>query len=684
MIIKVKGREEIVYNCDNFPKQLPIDFKTYRHHKYNYYNVACAFDIETTTIRCPRMDSCPLMQKGECVKEQCQDWIEPYAFMYHWQFCINDIVIFGRTWEEYIIFTDTIKEQLNLNNKNRLIVYVHNLPFEFSFMSNIFSWKEIFAVDQRKPIKAFDGGIEYRCSYKLSNMSLEKFCENTPGCFYQKLTGEYDYDKIRTPDTCLTPRELEYCYCDVRGLCECINYLLKEDTIASIPMTSTGYVRRDCRIATLKNPKNKRRIINEKLTAKQYFLLKDAFRGGDTHASYMFSGDILEDVKSKDISSSYPYVMMTEKFPAKFVKGNPDKLEDYLIKDLAILMVVDMKYVKYTGEDYIPYIPISKCNQIDTEEIVVDNGRILYVKEIEMTLTEIDYKIIRETYIADMKIKELYVAKKKMLPIELREKIKEYFYQKSTLKGMTEKAYEYAKSKNRLNGIFGMTVTDIIKDEWCYDIKEGWYLKNADAKKSLKRYYENQNSFLSYQWGVWVTAYARQNLRKGLKITKSDTLYVDTDSIKYINDHEDGFRAYNQKVLEKIKETDIKPMVIYNDRTYTMGTMDDDGSYEEFRTWGAKKYCYRVNGKYKTTVAGLGKEAGSSYINKKGVLAFCPGTVFYPSGRMTAVYGDDDVHTITVDGCTFTTAGYCALIPTTYRLTLTEEYDSLLDSRTNV
>lgn len=84
----------------------------------------------------------------------------------------------GRTWGEFVTMMQTVSEVLGLNDKLRLIVYVHNLSYEFQFLRKWFEWKRVFSIDLRKPIYAITtGNIEFRCSYLLSGYSLAKLGE---------------------------------------------------------------------------------------------------------------------------------------------------------------------------------------------------------------------------------------------------------------------------------------------------------------------------------------------------------------------------------------------------------------------------------------------------------------------------------------------------------------------------
>ena len=189
-----------------------------RGDKKTYKDLVCAFDIETTRIE--EIDQ---------------------SIMYIWQFQVDEIcTVYGRTWAEYLEFIDGICAALG---DDYLVVYVHNLSYEFQFLAGIYPFKasEVFAVESRKVLKCeMFGHIEYRCSYLQTNMSLAQFTKKM-GVKHQKLSGaEFDYTKNRYPWTELTGRELEYCVNDVWGLVEAIKAEMQRDNdnLYTIPITS--------------------------------------------------------------------------------------------------------------------------------------------------------------------------------------------------------------------------------------------------------------------------------------------------------------------------------------------------------------------------------------------------------------------------------------------------------------
>lgn len=678
-------KEKMDYSYRTFPYQKLALYPTVRKHHTSYYNVACAFDIETTSIYCPYLADCPHMRTGTCGKEKCPQWITPSAFMYHWQFCADDMVCMGRTWEEFTVFYAQLHKVLHLGEGKKLAVYVHNLGFEFQFLRSVIPLTEVFARKERQPIRATSNGIEWRCSYYLSNMSLKKFCENTPGVDHKKL-GDFDYTKIRTATTPLTTEEQDYCRNDVVGLCECINHLLEEDTITSIPMTSTGYVRRECRQAVLSNPKNKKIFLQNQLTLDQYKACGYARRGGDTHANALYSGQVLTDMIGKDISSSYPARMMLEKFPQRFVKANTRRLREWIKSSYAVLFRVMLSDVEKREPYGTPYLAISNTQNI--RGVQADNGRVLSCDYIDMWVTDVDWKIIEQQYrYKKILCVSCYIAKYDYLPEELRQVVMKYFRAKTELKGIKEKKYEYMKSKNKLNAIFGMMLTDIIGEQIDYDVL--WHVTkdiSEDVQEDLlKKYYKNRNSFLSYQHGVWIPAYARKELHRALSICES--AYNDTDSVKTWEIYEAAFEKLNAEIMNEIDAAPLPPVIECNGKTYAMGIWEPDGEYDKFITWGAKKYAYIKKGEsvVHTTVAGLSKKEGSELVTQIGIENFKPGLVFYPSGRLNAFYNDEvEPKKIVIDGCEMTAGSYIAMVPGTYTLGITEEYKELIGYDVNL
>ena len=295
-------------------------------------------------------------------------------------------------------------------------------------------------------------------------------------------------------------------------------------------------------------------------------------------------------------------------------------------------------------------------------------------------MTNIDFDIVREQYEYDeIAVEEFHYSRKGLLPKELRDTIMYYFEKKSNLKGDEEHYYEYMKSKNKLNSIYGMTVTNILNTEIEYH--DGEYtekkMTEEEMQEALDKYYMNHRSFLNYSWGVFVTAYARRELEDGLNIAGLDTIYCDTDSVKYIGNHDREFEEYNERLNKECEEKGIKNYAEVNGKRFYMGIFDKEKGYDEFITLGAKKYAFLQNGKLGITVSGLSKKKGAEELEKKGGLRrFQRNEVFYNSGRTIAQYNSEKVHDITVDGCTFSTASNLAIVDTTYTLGIS---DTMLD-----
>ena len=357
--------------------------KTYK--KVSYYNMPLSFDIETSSF--------------------ISEYSEKAAIMYVWTLGINGYCFIGRTWDEFINAIKEISEYLSLSIEKRLIIYVHNLSYEFQFIRKRFNWYKVFSIDVRKPIYAVAlEGIEFRCSYMLSGYSLERLGNNLIKYKVEKLTGYLDYSLIRHNKTQLTEKELQYCINDVLVVMAYIQERIESDgDITAIPLTKTGYVRNYCKQMCLGRGKKKNKHYKTimkglKLEPDEYRQLKRAFQGGFTHANAFYSGKLLYDVASYDFTSSYPTVMLAEKFPMSKGELITIKSNDEFYRNINLYCCLfDVEIIGLESvllfENYISY---SRCWGV--VNATVNNGRIVRADKLYTTITEQDFIIINLFY----------------------------------------------------------------------------------------------------------------------------------------------------------------------------------------------------------------------------------------------------------------------------------------------
>jgi hypothetical protein len=608
------------------------------YRKRYYYNKACAFDIEVTST---------IINDTKC------------AFMYIWMLGIDGYCVIGRTWEEFTFCINKIVEYCGLDEKTLLPIYVHNLSYEMQFIKDRFTWDYILALEKRKPIYCRAScGIEFRCSYRLSGYSLAKVGENLHTYKVDKMVGDLDYGKVRHSGTPLTDKELKYCIHDVLVVMAYIQECIEEEgSILNIPSTKTGYVRRyvkrEC-IGTSKHRNHRYRnmIKNLILTPDEYLQLRMCFAGGYTHASPLHSTVILHDVDSYDYTSSYPATMLSEMFPmseSELVEISERSEFEYNLEHYCCMFDATFYDIE-SKELFEDYISRSHCRGV-SKDCVNNNGRVVKASQLTITITEQDFMIIKRMYTwADMCIANFRRYKKGYLPTEFVEAILKLYEDKTKLKGVKGKEVEYMHAKENLNSSFGMTVTDIIRDEIYYD-KE-WYTESPDLEEAIKRYNNSMSRFLFYPWGVWITAYARANLWTGIISAGNDYVYSDTDSLKMLNGetHKEYIEQYNNMITHKIKDAmeyhnipfeRTRPKTI-DGKSKPIGVWDYEGHYSRFKTLGAKRYMFEENGNINITVAGLGKKIARDYIlsSEKDPFEFFSNGMYIPKG-----YTGKQIHT---------------------------------------
>lgn len=644
-----------------------------RSNKGEYLSIFATFDIETSTFEYG------VKASGEA------NYI---SIMYQWQMALSsNFVVFGRTWDDFVLFINKLKKHFNLTKNKKMVVYVHNLSFEYQFLKDIIRFDDIFATAPHKVIKAINDCFEYRCSYILSNMSLNKFLANE-NTLLQKGVDDLDYKVFRDSATILTPLENGYCYNDVAGLYEALEIKMKSenDTLLTIPLTSTGYVRRDVRKACCLNKYYHKKYIEEMaIDEYHYKLLKEAFRGGNTASNVKYVNKIVNNVISYDFSSSYPARMLVDYYPMskwKVVLIDNKAVFEHYLRDYCVLMRVAFEDFHIKENVAIPYVAISKSIVPYGEQKDVYNGRVVSASYIQMTITEIDLEIIRKQYnfksltLVDNVIS---VAKRGLLPLELRQKVREYFVNKTQLKGVDY--YFYMKNKALLNAIYGMCVTDICFKH--YEEKNGvWQeIEDKTLTECLDDYYNDYKSFLQYSWGVWITCHARKGLQDMIDLFNDYTLYVDTDSVKVQMEQEKAEKlisTLNEKWLLRAEKSEVSLKATDKKGVeHCLGLAEFDGKYKQFKTLGAKKYAYiEEDNSLHITIAGVPKEDGAEYLKKYGLKAFSKGFVF--ENIKNALQYNEALGVISYNGKKYNISSNIAIYSVDYTTDFTFDIENIL------
>lgn len=633
--------------------------------KIRYFDIIATFDIETS--RMPDKE---------------------VAFMYSAQWCFDGHVLIQRTWDEV---RSLIRELCPIawERDAYIVIYVHNLGYEFEFLrSALPKWlfdDDIFCTDTHTPLYArYNDAIEFRCSYKLTNMSLRSFLKKYN---VENQKTDLDYNVLRYPWTPLNDKEIEYISNDVLGLYEALQRLLGayNDDVSTVPYTSTGYVRRKVREVL---QKNKKELNTWKPNYNVYLLMRRAFRGGDTHANRFMAMETLENVASYDITSSYPYELCSKKFPLGKWKREfnvtMDMLKDLYNQEIAYIVEITFTALRLKDKyNPMPYISYAKCYNTKGERL--DNGRILSAYTATMCLTDIDLTIILEDYEYDsVQVLTCYTCEYRPLPKNYVSYCLEQ-YQSKTYYKQAKDDFEkelYMKSKNMLNSFFGDVVQDPIQDMVMYNVVNGeWYVDDINYRHAYNDY-RKKFTGLPYQVGVWVTAYARYSDRILIRIAGDKAAYTDTDNVKILNPTPEI-----KKAIDDLNKKRMIPALSAKDRegnVYYMGLYDYEGTYDKFITGGAKKYAVEKGGEFEITIAGVPKKVGSEYMGdiKNFKDGFCFKNIKSAIKYPVTINTYNDRQMIKIDGHTLELTSFAYVYDTDYLLSLTDSYRYLIESCT--
>lgn len=472
-------------NLDSIITEIIGEIEKYPYDRYWSY-IPIAYDTETTKVCVqPEIKKSVINRAGKLVEKIIQKPIY-YSFVYISQWTFGQKHYFVRDWSTNI----ALIKNLILRLTRSVRIAVANLSYEMNFIR-----KDLAKFEDIDNSSCCDGNHSFvnytlNASHKMqfvdicriSNMSLYKIAKSY--CYHKKYKPEdeakqFSYDIIRNSKTPLTKIERWYCISDTLTASEYIAYIYNKFSLKGLkfPNTSTGIIRNQMHVESCK-PEYADIVRNAKLsypaTYEEYSnLVQFLFRGGYTHSNAIYVGQIINNVVGCDYTSSYPAVMVHEKYPTIF----KPKVDNYI----AFNYNGTYKYgsepvLNFDSENYAFYAyfefydlkattthsieSIHKLIEKDLDNYPDDNGRIHKAKYIKVMITEQDYDIYRKYYTwSKCTISNIKFSKKDWLPGYVIKPLLLAYFKKSQLK-IDRKTHdpEYPASKTIVCSAYGCCV----------------------------------------------------------------------------------------------------------------------------------------------------------------------------------------------------------------------------------
>lgn len=709
-----------IKNIEDFPfdviKNLPTEKAKRGEKKHDKHYVHCYTSTDSETTKIPNEDLSVM-------------------FLFQFGFKIEDDLYFVgcRNVGTVKQFFDSLAAALGYDGKAKprtMIIFDFNWNYEYGFTRSWFKTEGMFFKDIQHPLYGYSHGYHFEWRDAQALFGPGGLAGATKGLPHAKLKGDLDYTKKRFPWTKIDASpagssEFDYCVYDVFGLCEAVEREVTKYGVSlyGLKRTFTGWTRKEIN-KILYPMRIRHESITEHDSYKTFTALEEAKRGGNTHCNKEYAGLILS-FNCKDVSSMYPDSMIHDKFP--ITPFSPIRMPDRATfegeierGENAVLARLRIYNLELKDEfEPVPYISKDKCrnlvglgrlNQFTRKGTVVykqeqvvgeeDNGRVSYACGFECTITDDDFRCMRDMYNFDYDIIDMWTSRYGYLPQEIRDYLIKLYQDKCNYSGKPEFEVERAKAKVHLNAVYGLFCANLMSDRVEYDVESDdyctvIYADKPDAIKEAEYDEQCKRVLLVPRIGIWVTAHCRRKLQRLINLVGVDMMYCDTDSVFYLNPekHEEEIEALNAEYRERAIKSGAYGTGA-DGVTHYCGEFEDDKN-GKIVSMGAKKYAYEKTDKHTgevkviLTVAGVPKNEGSKQLAKEGGLkAFKPGLVFN-AGKLRPIYNTKDSYGTFhvydcngVEGDIEVTSNVC-LVDVDYTLDYGKTYGNLIDSIRN-
>lgn len=346
------------------------------------YRIIGAYDSETTNLKqngdyraFPILHQLGLLDGTELTDitpENVQDHVQ--------------VELYRHTFELYERLDDIVNREADYVP----VILCHNLAFDMYGLSEWLSRVNVrvLAKSARKPITftIMDDDNKPRLviwdTLIFTQQPLERMGKD---CGYSKGVGEWDYDKIRTPETPLTDEELDYAKRDIYTLVSWFGWWIRrnpdidESRLGLNVVTKTGIVRerRRVRYAKLRGRRMKKNVeyywlarckLDAPKTDDELFTMLACTRGGFTFCSSVNASIPFDLVGTDDViaafdaTSQHPAQLVSHMYPYKFHETTPQVL------DLAFSLIGKKTYLDILNNWKKPF-PVAFCACFEFENL---------------------------------------------------------------------------------------------------------------------------------------------------------------------------------------------------------------------------------------------------------------------------------------------------------------------------
>lgn len=549
-----------------------------------------------------------------------------------------------------VIYNGVGEQMWTFYNKGAVYEFYHNLfkslPKGEKIVTYCYKLKRVDAFFAFGDIFPHD-----TCQFSLNNFDSRKVEEGMD----EKTILCIDTDFFTFRDGfVLTKLDLEYMPVEreVKELHHHITKLMQlyNDDLRTIPLTSTKYAKRDLQRAC-RSKAYRKWFLSTKLSAKQYYMCLNAFKGALCFSNPKYRGKILKgNIIHRDFRSHYISQLRTRQFPI----GKPEVVYDVDLQscrrrgmtlsiddilsdtDYTYVVELDIKSLVLKKGISAPIL-IDKDFYSIPKDAVIDNHHVIEHKGINtLFLDSVTLKWVVKQYDFEWIIKRAFRMKNGPLPQEYIPVIDRYFIEKSD---KSKGDFEHEVDKQRLNAVgYGCFVQKPIRRT----IKRLTTQTEIQLQKDLTEYYDNWSSFLPYQIGIMVASYARDELLEYIECIGYDkVIYGDTDSLFYFSDDETDTKVL---VLNSYKAMRAPKVKLKDGSMLNYDCFELEHKIRRMKALKSKVYAFEtVDGDFEVTVGGMPKVGPDGITREQEVGSlenFDLDTKFYSCARTNLIWLD--------------------------------------------